>query len=127
MISPDAFPTARNQAEHGRVVGGGPNGVERPPPQDHPTREDHRVAGRRRDGGDEQHLVVAFLLVRLAEDETVVLAAIEHAGTPRLRVTDQVAEHIALRDPDRVLREVAAKRTIVRLCTTSPARDGPTC
>jgi hypothetical protein len=59
--------------------------------------------------------LVSFLLARADEDEALAVAAAAQTGDPALPVARPLAEHIARHDPKRVLREVAAKRAVVRV------------
>jgi hypothetical protein len=69
--------------------------------------------GRRK--SDDLDGLVSFLLDRLIEDEVVALAAIDSGDVMELRATEHVAAHVARHDPDRVLRDAAAKRMVVRM------------
>jgi hypothetical protein len=75
------------------------------------------VTGRRLIGGG-RRVLVSFLLARADEDEAVAVAAaaaIEQSGDTPLPVAHPIADHVARHDPQRALREVAAKRAVARL------------
>lgn len=60
--------------------------------------------------------LIAFLNARLDEDEAAARAAAEHPWTRFGAQTAAQVDHIARHDPARVLREVEARRAIIRRC-----------
>jgi Family of unknown function (DUF6221) len=76
------------------------------------------VAGLGPSHRDDLDGLVTFLLARITEDEMIALSAIGSGEVVELKATEQVAQHMCRHDPDRVLREAAAKRAIVALWAT---------
>jgi hypothetical protein len=72
---------------------------------------------------DDLNGLVSFLLARVTEDEMIALSAIGSGEVVELKATEQVARHMCRHDPDRVLREAAAKRAVVALWAAGARAD----